>query len=177
MASATTRSKCWLQRPCRASKLHLRPTTHPSRAACLPAYVCYRDVSGHILPHGGSLVDLMVKESGFQRALIDSCNHQQEASERNACDVELLAVGGFSPLEGFMNKDVYDHVVQHTRCGQGVLGAALCAGVWGVGQVCWRGRYSARGLVTVLRQLRGMLGGQEEANRQQHVLNEWLPQV
>jgi hypothetical protein len=30
--------------------------------------------------------------------------------------VELLTVGGFSPLEGFMNKDAYEHVVQHMRC-------------------------------------------------------------
>lgn len=60
-------------------------------------------------------MDLMVRDNGFRRALIDSCHHEQECSERNACDVELLSVGGFSPLEGFMNKDVYDHVVQHMR--------------------------------------------------------------
>eukprot|EP00775_Hariotina_reticulata_P011401 gene11401-11549_t len=57
----------------------------------------------------------MVADSNLRRGLIDSCNHQQECSERNACDVELLTVGGFSPLQGFMNRETYDHVVQHTR--------------------------------------------------------------
>jgi sulfate adenylyltransferase len=57
----------------------------------------------------------MAVDSNLRRGLIDSCSHQQECSERNACDVELLTVGGFSPLEGFMNKETYDHVVQHMR--------------------------------------------------------------
>lgn len=47
--------------------------------------------------------------------LIASATHKQECSERNACDVELLTVGGFSPLTGFMNKDVYDNVVDNMR--------------------------------------------------------------
>jgi sulfate adenylyltransferase len=59
----------------------------------------------------------MVRDSDYRRALVDSCHHKQECSERNACDVELLSVGGFSPLDGFMNQDVYSHVVQHMRCG------------------------------------------------------------
>lgn len=61
------------------------------------------------------MVNLMLRDQDYKRALIDSCNHVQECSERNACDVELLTVGGFSPLEGFMNKEDYEHVVQHMR--------------------------------------------------------------
>jgi sulfate adenylyltransferase len=38
-----------------------------------------------------------------------------ELDERGACDVELLANGGFSPLRGFMNENEYNHVVQHMR--------------------------------------------------------------
>lgn len=71
------------------------------------------DAHQHIEPHGGVLVNLMA--AGRDEALVAACEHQQECSHRNACDVELLAVGGFSPLTGFMNRDVYEHVVRNMR--------------------------------------------------------------
>lgn len=74
-----------------------------------------RDISGHIAPHGGALRDLMVTDGGRRASLIAACAFRQECSERNACDVELLTVGGFSPLEGFMSQGVYDHVVANMR--------------------------------------------------------------
>ncbi|KAG2454514.1 hypothetical protein HYH02_000361 [Chlamydomonas schloesseri] len=80
------------------------------------------DATGHILPHGGELKNLFVKDAAKQQELIASCKHQQECSDRNACDVELLTVGGFSPLTGFMNVDVYDHVVKNMRLpGSGLI--------------------------------------------------------
>ncbi len=60
-------------------------------------------------------MDLQVQDAEQKRALIASCSHQKECTERNACDVELLSVGAFSPLTGFMNKNVYDSVVENTR--------------------------------------------------------------
>ena len=69
----------------------------------------------------------MVRDAKQKAELIASATHRQECSERNACDVELLSVGGFSPLTGFMNKDVYDHVVDNMRCARTNMHAAYAA--------------------------------------------------
>lgn len=52
---------------------------------------------GLITPHGGSLVNTMITDAKEKEALVAKCGHTQELSDRNACDVELLAIGGFSP--------------------------------------------------------------------------------
>jgi sulfate adenylyltransferase len=44
-----------------------------------------------------------------------------ECSDRNACDVELLVVGGFSPLRGFMHQEDYEAVVEGHRTSSGLL--------------------------------------------------------
>jgi sulfate adenylyltransferase len=75
---------------------------------------------GLIAPHGGSLVDLMVpaEQREAVRAGIDRV---VECSDRNACDVELLIVGGFSPLRGFMHREDYESVVERHRTSSGLL--------------------------------------------------------
>ena len=60
--------------------------------------------SGVIAPYGGSLVDLMVPQAE-REAVKATASKSLECSDRNACDVELLVVGGFSPLRGFMHQD------------------------------------------------------------------------
>eukprot|EP00879_Flechtneria_rotunda_P001329 GHRR01001479.1.p1 GENE.GHRR01001479.1~~GHRR01001479.1.p1 ORF type:complete len:469 (+),score=181.84 GHRR01001479.1:189-1595(+) len=72
------------------------------------------------VPHGCKLVNLMVPAEQRQ-AIIDSCTKSIECTDRNACDVELLVVGGFSPLEGFMNQAEYDSVVANMRLTNGLL--------------------------------------------------------
>ena len=54
-------------------------------------------------------------------AIKASCTKTLECSDRNACDVELLTVGGFSPLTGFMNQADYDSVVADMRTKAGLL--------------------------------------------------------
>ena len=76
--------------------------------------------SGVIAPYGGTLVDLMVP-SAEQPALKASATKSLECSDRNACDVELLVVGGFSPLRGFMHQEDYDAVVSGHRTSAGHL--------------------------------------------------------
>ena len=76
--------------------------------------------NGVIAPYGGTLVDLMVA-SADQAAVKASATKTLECSDRNACDVELLVVGGFSPERGFMHQADYDSVVAGHRTTSGYL--------------------------------------------------------
>ena len=76
--------------------------------------------SGVIAPYGGTLVNLMVPEAD-RAAVKASATTNLECSDRNACDVELLCVGGFSPLRGFMHQEDYDAVVGGHRLAAGQL--------------------------------------------------------
>jgi sulfate adenylyltransferase len=79
-----------------------------------------RGAAGLIPPHGGALVDLMLPLE--QRdALRHGVDRRLECSDRNACDVELLVVGGFSPLRGFMHQEDYEAVVSGYRSSSGLL--------------------------------------------------------
>jgi sulfate adenylyltransferase len=73
-------------------------------------------------PYGGSLVNLIV---GDDRAAEMKATSKDYASltldERCLCDLELLAVGGFSPLTGFLGKADYERVVGEKRLANGTL--------------------------------------------------------
>ncbi|MED5562758.1 MAG: sulfate adenylyltransferase, partial [Cyanobacteriota bacterium] len=56
-----------------------------------------------------------------QEAVKASTTHVLECSDRNACDLELLVVGGFSPERGFMHQGDYDAVVAGHRTLSGYL--------------------------------------------------------
>ncbi|CAE21974.1 ATP-sulfurylase [Prochlorococcus marinus str. MIT 9313] len=75
---------------------------------------------GVIAPYGGKLVDLMVA-TDQQEAVKASANYVLECSDRNACDLELLVGGGFSPERGFMHQGDYDAVVAGHRTLSGYL--------------------------------------------------------
>jgi hypothetical protein len=57
--------------------------------------------SSLIAPYGGRLIDLFADE---HETLIARARHlpSLQLSPRSLCDLELLAVGGFSPLDRFM---------------------------------------------------------------------------
>ena len=75
-----------------------------------------------ILPHGGTLIHRIV--TGEER---DSL--LQEAQEMKSLrintwtisDLDLIAVGAFSPLTGFMNEEDYLSVVKHMRLADGTV--------------------------------------------------------
>ena len=76
--------------------------------------------AGLIAPHGGSLVNLAVP-AAERETLLAGVSRRIECSDRNACDVELLVVGGFSPLRGFMHQQDYEAVVAGHRTTSGLL--------------------------------------------------------
>ena len=63
------------------------------------------------VPHGGVLVDLMVKSDEEKKAAIAKATVELQATERQLCDVELIMNGGFSPITGFMEEKEYKSVV------------------------------------------------------------------
>jgi len=73
-----------------------------------------------IPPYGGKLENLMVPSDSRERVL-STATKTIECSDRNACDIELLIIGGFSPLRGFMNKENYESVVKRNRTSDGRL--------------------------------------------------------
>ena len=71
------------------------------------------DTSTLIPPYGDVLVDLLVEDE----ALWAHANTLPsiQLSERAVCDLELLAAGGFSPLDRFMNQVDYERVLGEMR--------------------------------------------------------------
>ena len=79
------------------------------------------DPNGLIPPYGGELKNLIIKDNSLKNDLISKATYEFECSERNACDVELLMVGAFSPLEGFMDENNYKSVIENNRDTSGLL--------------------------------------------------------
>ncbi len=73
-------------------------------------------------PYGGSLVNLLVDDAraSEMKATARDCV-SLTLDERGLCDLELLAVGGFSPLRGFLGKADYHRVVAEMRLADGTL--------------------------------------------------------
>ena len=76
-----------------------------------------------ITPYGGKLVDLLINDAEERRDLIARAVSMQsmQLSPRALCDLELLAVGAFSPLDRFMSEDDYRRVLAEMRLADGTL--------------------------------------------------------
>ena len=80
-------------------------------------------MTDHLIPpHGDRLVDLMVDQAAASELKDSSRDFPSwDLTERQMCDLELLLVGGFSPLTGFMNRADYDSVCSEMRLADGTL--------------------------------------------------------
>src|SRR5512140_60433 len=75
-----------------------------------------------ISPYGGKLVNLVVTGSERDALLARAAKLPSiKISMRNLCDLELLATGGFSPLNTFMGKADYERVLHEMRLADGTL--------------------------------------------------------
>ncbi len=79
-------------------------------------------MSSLAIPHGGSLVELMVDQERSDVLKSQSTSFPSIVlSDRQLCDLELLLNGAFSPLSGFMNQSDYESVVENMRLSCGTL--------------------------------------------------------
>lgn len=75
-----------------------------------------------VTPHGGQLIDLL--KTGDERAeLLELASRLPDIriSQRALHDLELMAVGAFSPLDRFMGQADYEAVLQSMRLADGAL--------------------------------------------------------
>lgn len=75
-----------------------------------------------IAPHGGRLVNRLV-EGREREHWLSRADHlpRIEVDAFALSDLEMLAIGGFSPLEGFMAKADYERVVEEQRLARGLV--------------------------------------------------------
>ncbi len=79
------------------------------------------NVPGPIAPHGGELVERLLAADAAKAAAEKAEGLPTVTlSVRERCDLELLAVGAFSPLKGFMTKAEFDGAVDDMHLPGGV---------------------------------------------------------
>jgi sulfate adenylyltransferase len=74
-----------------------------------------------IAPHGGQLIN-RIATSEQKQEFLDKAEFlpKIQIDDRTASDLVLIAIGGFSPLTGFMGKADYNSVVENMRLANGL---------------------------------------------------------
>jgi sulfate adenylyltransferase len=75
-----------------------------------------------ILPHGGQLIQRIVKEEERDQLLAHAQQWKQiPINTWTISDLDLISVGAFSPLEGFMEEADYHSVLENMRLSNGTV--------------------------------------------------------
>jgi sulfate adenylyltransferase len=88
----------------------------------LKALLAVKEITQLITPYGGSLVNLLAPEDEVDE-LAHYANQLSSIrlSSRAVCDLELLAVGAFSPLDRFMSEADHQSVLDNMRLTNGYV--------------------------------------------------------
>jgi sulfate adenylyltransferase len=74
-----------------------------------------------IQPHGGKLVNRLLSAQETKQTLVKALNLPRlTLSIRNIADLECIASGVYSPLEGFVNEQEYNSIVKDMRLTNGI---------------------------------------------------------
>ncbi|CAM3086592.1 sulfate adenylyltransferase [Paenibacillus sediminis] len=75
-----------------------------------------------ILPHGGTLIQRIVQGEEKHNLLLQAANLRKiKINNWTISDLDLIGVGAFSPLTGFLNEDDYKSVVDDMRLSNGTV--------------------------------------------------------
>lgn len=75
-----------------------------------------------ILPHGGTLIRRIADGAEREELLKQASGHQSIALNTwTLSDLDLIGVGAFSPLTGFLNEEDYHSVVSNMRLANGTV--------------------------------------------------------
>lgn len=75
-----------------------------------------------IQPHGGELINRVVEGEERERLIKEASSYKSiTLNPWGISDLELIGIGGFSPLTGFMNKADYTKVVEDTHLENGLV--------------------------------------------------------
>ena len=76
----------------------------------------------NIPPHGGTLIDRVLRAEAREAALERAAQTPRVVlNPVNVSDLELIAIGAFSPLTGFMGSADYASVVDDMRLANGLI--------------------------------------------------------
>lgn len=77
---------------------------------------------GLILPHGGTLVNGLASESKAATLKAEAAKLPRiDLTAKQSCDLEMLTIGAFSPLTGFMGAADFESVCRHMKLASGFV--------------------------------------------------------
>jgi sulfate adenylyltransferase len=77
-------------------------------------------MKGLISPHGGKLVNRLVTGAAADKLRAEAAGLKKvNLSAKQSCDLEMITIGAFSPLEGFMGKADFERVCREMKLASG----------------------------------------------------------